>query len=871
MKKAYCIFDLETTTMHSFKRFSNPFDARNKKIVVALLLQNEDPELQYAKTGLASSNLPWDKFNYLVGHNLKFDLLYIWKEPEFQDWLQRGGRVYDTMTGEYLLTAQEAMYASLDELTEKYGGEIKDNKVTEQFQAGRGADEIDPDLLLPYAENDVVNTEMILLGQSKDLKKQGSMSVFTAYMEHYLALCEMESNGLYFDTATAQRMRYDYENELKELKETLEAFTSGEDSVWDIPTPFNFDSTEHLSAFLFGGTVPVIESVVLLDENGEEMIYGPKAQKAGQVKTRKEKVLYTTKGHRIPLSFTAPTKKALVYSTDESVLSALPKGHYTDFVETLLRYREVNKFLATYLYGRKYKPSGDYEETGLIPLVMPADNCIHHTLDCVQTKTGRLNSKNPNGQNIPKDLLKLFTSRFGDKGKMVSIDYCLAPETRVLTEDFKWIPIEQIQEGDKLVGFDEFPKKGRRRSWKQATVEKTKRLIKDCVKITTEEGELICSKDHMWLVKNKASTSGKLAWTKAEDLHTEGHITKVCEVWDTPNNFETGYASGFLESKLLKQYPGTNTGSKRARKIKILKIEDIGKREVIAVQTDTKTFLAEGFMSHNCQLEVRVQAYLAQCPQMIQDIKDGVDFHCLRLAYAVDKPYEDVVNWCNEGGEWAEKRRQAKTISFQKAYGASPASLAKSTGLAEATVEKIFKKEDERYPEIEVFYETVQQEIKRTRVPKDRLIFLKDKRTTGDTVTREGEYQGIGYYQSITGKRYHFWERAVITKRGQVFRYFSRPDIYNFVVQGTAADIVSLQVGKLFRFLADKRDKCLLVNEVHDEVVLDIKEEYIEELVPQIKEVLEDVDGSFKEYFGLKFNVPIEVDVNIGDSWGDCK
>ena len=200
MKNKYCIFDLETTIIRSFKRFCNPFDKRNRIVVCAFLLQGEDPEIQHNED---SYYLPLDKCNFLVGHNVKFDLLYMWDNPELQQWLKDGGRVWDTMTAEYLLTAQQAKYVSLDKLTEQYGGELKDDRITQLFKAGRGPDTIDPEMLLPYAENDVVNTETIVIAQSERARKKHMMPIILAYMDHYLALSEMEYKGLYFDVKQA--------------------------------------------------------------------------------------------------------------------------------------------------------------------------------------------------------------------------------------------------------------------------------------------------------------------------------------------------------------------------------------------------------------------------------------------------------------------------------------------------------------------------------------------------------------------------------------------------------------------------------------------------------------------------------------------
>ena len=695
MKNRYLILDLETTSIHSFKRFCNPFDKRNKIVVLATLLQGQDPELLYApKTGVKELTIPWEEFNFIVGHNIKFDLLFLWHDAGFQQWLKDGGKVWDTMTAEYLLTGQKHTYPSLDALTEQYGGELKDDRVTQMFKAGIGADEIDPDILLPYAEGDVINAETIFLAQTKIARRDGMLPILLTHMEHYLALCEMEFNGLYFNMDEAIRLKDKFTNRVAQLEKDIMSAVQGH---WTVPAPFNPQADAHVSSLLFNSPITAIEDVELKDEDGEYKRYGPKAQRAGEIKTRKEKVVYVNQGFGLPLSCTRPTKKEGVYSNDKKVLqSILDEGdsQADEVVKILLEYRESNKFLNTYLYGQKQKNKTTVVETGLIPLVQPIDGCIHHSLDTVMTKTGRVNSKNPNGQNIPKELLDLVTSRYGDEGQMVAIDYS--------------------------------------------------------------------------------------------------------------------------------------------------------------------------------QLEVRVQAFVTQCPRMMQDVRQNIDFHALRLSYAVDKPYLEVVQLIQTSDEWKEKRKNAKIISFEKAYGAGTWKISQSTGLPIETVEKIFRREDERYPEVELFYKDVFKEIKDARIPTDRLLFIRDKKT-GDTITRPGHNQGIGYYRGITGKKYHFYERAVLTKYGKVFTYFHPPDVYNFPVQGLAADIVSMQTGRLFRFLMNHRDKCVMVNEIHDEVLLDIKKEHIDLLLPQIQAILEDMEGGFEETFGMKFNVPILVDIEQGDSWGDCK
>jgi len=267
------------------------------------------------------------------------------------------------------------------------------------------------------------------------------------------------------------------------------------------------------------------------------------------------------------------------------------------------------------------------------------------------------------------------------------------------------------------------------------------------------------------------------------------------------------------------------------------------------------------------QLEIVVQAYITQCPQMLQDIEDGVDFHCLRLSYAEDRPYEEVYDLCQTDADWKLKRKAAKIISFQKAYGAHPSKIANEVGLPEATVTGIFDKESERYPEINAYYDGMTDYLDSNHEYTDRPL---DVRVNGVYETNYKMKQITGKYQTLTGKRYTFYKKAVQTKRG-VFEYWPGPNIMNYPIQGTAADIVSMQTGRVFRYMLNQRDKGLMVNEIHDSNVLDVKNEYVEEITAEVKRILEDVETSFKTLFGLKFNAPIKVDSGHGVNWREAK
>jgi DNA polymerase I len=110
----------------------------------------------------------------------------------------------------------------------------------------------------------------------------------------------------------------------------------------------------------------------------------------------------------------APKKtKTGQYATDEQTLLTLAPEH--EVVRQLLDYRAASKLKSTYA-------------DALPTAIWPKTNRVHTTYNQVATATGRLNSQNPNLQNIPirsergQEIRKAFVPR-DDKHRLLSADY----------------------------------------------------------------------------------------------------------------------------------------------------------------------------------------------------------------------------------------------------------------------------------------------------------------------------------------------------------------------------------------------------------------------------------------------------------------
>lgn len=677
----YLLFDLETSGYKTNKRFSNPLDPTNEITLAGWKHSGKEYEYIYQESGIdrerVANNLCLNQVDVIVGHNLKFDLLWIFSETNVRNFIARGGILWDTLTVQYLIDGQQKIPRSLDDLALKYGGTLKNDVMKQHYKEGGLSKTADKDTLIEYNKEDINNTLLIFKKQVEICKKRGLIDIVKVYMSHYRAVIEMEYNGMYMNLEELKKRSQELTIKKDALEKELIDFADKHEY-----SGFNPASLDHLSLFLFGGCKKIKQKLPCYDDNGALIFIkktGLKKEKLQEVIIEKKAILPTR-----CLIGLSKNKKGY-YVLDLEVIEGLLKNKLDDyinvFINNLLAYRKVVKLLSTY-----YK--------GLLDCTSSYTKCVHPEFKTSSTYTGRLSCTNPNAQNLHPDVLAAFTSRYGNDGILIEIDYDA--------------------------------------------------------------------------------------------------------------------------------------------------------------------------------LEVRLQAYLSDCKNMITDINNNIDFHTLRMSYAEQIPYKQAKELVDTDHEWAMKRKHiGKPISFGKAYGASPERISINSGLPIETVKKVFNAEDLRYPEVKGLYENIHKNLTKSRTVSVDLQEIKDK-LTGTYKTRLDEQQGWSVYKSITGKEYVFKERAVFTKTGQVFRYFYMPEIQDYPIQGMAGDFVAMQVGRLYDWLIDSKVKCRLINEIHDAVLLDCHKDFLTSVLKYAKLILEDTK-EFENLTGKKFEIEMPVDIKMGHNWKEIK
>jgi len=380
------VLDVETTISNK-----GTFDETNRLCYVGLLNENTTVlhPIEYNSdpygSNLLSIQSSIDDSELLIGFNIKFDL----------HWIRRYGitfsnkRIWDCQLVHFILSGQTASYPSLNGVAAHYGlGTKLDVVSTEYWKNGIDTTNVPRDILEEYLQGDLDLTYQVYLKQLEEVNASSPQlqRLISLHNQDLLVLEEMEYNGLIFDEARSTELAQDLTEQIKGLDVLLMEYHNTPD--------FNSNSTEHLSALLYGGTISLKRREVIgVFKTGT---------RAGEPKERWVEYPITFPKLINPLRGSELAKDGF-FSTDEATLKSL-KGskNAKELVELLLRRATLEKRLSTY-----------YE--GLVKLrkeMKWSEGKLHGQLNQCVARTGRLSSSRPNLQNFDGEIKELFRSRY---------------------------------------------------------------------------------------------------------------------------------------------------------------------------------------------------------------------------------------------------------------------------------------------------------------------------------------------------------------------------------------------------------------------------------------------------------------------------
>lgn len=220
------------------------------------------------------------------------------------------------------------------------------------------------------------------------------------------------------------------------------------------------------------------------------------------------------------------------------------------------------------------------------------------------------------------------------------------------------------------------------------------------------------------------------------------------------------------------------------------------------------------------QMELRLLAAVADVKALKEAFAAGVDIHAATAARVFGLKPDEVDK---------EHRRRAKAINFGIVYGISQFGLARQLGIAREEAKQYIDSYFKIMPEVQDYM----------------------------AKTIEFAHQN-GYVETPLGRKC-----AVlgINDKNRNMAAFAERAAINAPIQGGAADIVKLAMQRVVWALKEQNLAAELLLQVHDELVLEVRDDAVEAVKKLLKDIMENV---------IETAVPMIVDVGVGQNWHEA-
>jgi DNA polymerase-1 len=222
------------------------------------------------------------------------------------------------------------------------------------------------------------------------------------------------------------------------------------------------------------------------------------------------------------------------------------------------------------------------------------------------------------------------------------------------------------------------------------------------------------------------------------------------------------------------------------------------------------------------QIELRVLAHLAGEQTLVDAFQKGEDIH--------DRTARKVFG-DKSGLSAHELRRRAKIINYALLYGKQAFTLAKDIGVSRQEAQEFIDAYFAGFPKVRGFLDGLLAEARETGVVKT---MFGRRRLVPDLNNRNGQIRGRAEREAT-----------------------------NLPIQGSAADILKramIDVHRALGSVAGGRARMILT--VHDELLFETPKEASEDTAAAVRELME---------HAVALNVPLEVDIGIGENWKEAK
>lgn len=217
------------------------------------------------------------------------------------------------------------------------------------------------------------------------------------------------------------------------------------------------------------------------------------------------------------------------------------------------------------------------------------------------------------------------------------------------------------------------------------------------------------------------------------------------------------------------------------------------------------------------QIELRLLAHISGDEHLIEAYKTAQDIHRITAAKVFNTPLNEVTD---------EQRSNAKAVNFGIVYGISSFGLSQDLSISRKQASEYIEQYFKTYPKIKEFL---------------------------DNVVKKGKEDG--YVSTLLGRRRPIPE---LNSSNFMQRSFGERVAMNSPIQGTAADIIKLAMINVDKELRMRNLESRIVLQVHDELLIEAKEDEVEEVRQLLMDKMKHV---------MKLSVELEVGLGVGDNW----
>jgi DNA polymerase-1 len=220
------------------------------------------------------------------------------------------------------------------------------------------------------------------------------------------------------------------------------------------------------------------------------------------------------------------------------------------------------------------------------------------------------------------------------------------------------------------------------------------------------------------------------------------------------------------------------------------------------------------------QIELRIMAHLSGDASLLAAFTEDRDVHQSTAAEVLGVPLAEVT---------ADQRRSAKAVNFGLIYGMSAFGLARQLGIGRGEAQKYVDRYFERYPGVRRYMDETRNQARE-----------------------------LGYVETVYGRRLYLPD---IRSRNAALRQYAERSAINAPMQGTAADIIKRAMIAIDSWLERSRAAARLIMQVHDELVLEVREDAAEATAAELRQHMVQA---------AELSIPLKVDVGIGLNWDEA-